>query len=52
MIACAIGTIAPPPKPCKTRAMISVGKLHAIPHSADANVNMKMHEIKTRLRPK
>ena len=48
----AIGTIAPPPAPCKIRATISDGRLQASPHSAEAIVNITMHEIKTRLRPK
>ena len=52
MIACAIGTIAPPPAPCKIRARISIGRFHASPHSTDANVNMTMQDSRNRFRPK
>ena len=52
MMAWAIGTIAPPPTPCKIRARINVGRLHASPHSTEAIVNITMHESRTRLRPK
>ena len=52
MIACAMGTIAPPPTPCKMRARISIGRFHAMPHSTDASVNIPMHEMNTRFRPK
>ena len=51
-IAWAMGTIAPPPKPCKMRAAISIGRFTAIPHNADAKMNIPMHEISTRFRPK
>ena len=49
--ACAMGTIAPPPAPCKMRARISIGRFNATPHNTEANVNIAMHQIRTRLRP-
>ena len=51
-IAWAMGTIAPPPAPCKMRAKISIGRFTAMPHNADANMNMPMQEMNTRFRPK
>ena len=52
MMDCAMGTIAPPPMPCKMRARISVGKFHASPHNTEANVNSITQESSTRFRPK
>ncbi len=52
IIACAIGTMAPPPAPCKIRAIISIGRFTAMPHKADESVNIAMQEMKTRFRPK
>ena len=51
-IAWAMGTIAPPPAPCKMRARISVGRFHASPHNTEANVNIITQESSTRFRPK
>ena len=52
MMDCAIGTIAPPPIPCRMRATIRLGRSHARPHRAEATVNMKMQAMNRRLRPK
>ncbi len=51
-IAWAMGTMAPPPAPCKMRARISIGRFNAIPHNTDARVNIPMQEMNTRFRPK
>ena len=50
-MAWAIGWSAPPPMPCTTRAAISISRLAAAPHAAEASVKMTMHVSRRRLRP-
>ena len=50
-IACASGSMPPPPMPCSTRARISIGMLMASPHSREATVNTMIDSISSRLRP-
>jgi hypothetical protein len=50
-MAWAIGWSAPPPMPWITRARISISRLMAAPHAAEAIVKMTMHESRRRLRP-
>src|SRR5690606_28845592 len=47
-----IGRMAPPPRPCSTRAPISAGMLHATAHSTEPSRNSTMPTVMTRLRPK
>ncbi len=50
-MAWAIGWSAPPPMPWITRARISISRLYAAPHAAEASVKMMMHVSRKRLRP-
>ena len=50
--ACAMGWSAPPPAPWSTRARISISRLVAAPHAADAAVKNSVQVRRTRLRPK
>src|ERR1700675_2700572 len=52
MMAWDIGMSGPPPMPCRIRAMISVFRSGASPHSTDAPVNATVQIRKKRLRPK
>ena len=52
IIACVIGRIPPPPKPCNTLANIINSIFFAIPQSIEAKVNINMLIIKKFLRPK
>src|ERR1700682_226526 len=38
-IACSDGCRPPPPAPCRTRAMMSIGRLVAMPHKNEQTVN-------------
>ena len=51
-IAWASGCKAPPPAPCKTRAITRKPRLVAIPHMKEDTVKMPMQQIRNRLRPK
>ena len=46
-----IGTIAPPPMPCSTRATMSQGRLVAMPQSTEVSVKSAMQARNRRLRP-
>ena len=51
-IACDIGTMAPPARPCSTRIAISMGSDTAAPEPIDASVNSTRQVRYDRLRPK
>src|ERR1700733_6303960 len=46
------GCMAPPPKPCSTRAKIRMGMLAATPQTKEASVKIMVQPIKNLLRPK
>lgn len=52
IMACDIGKIPPPPKPCKTLANIINSIFFAIPQSIEAMVNNNILIMKKFLRPK